>query len=147
MIKKIALMIILVMMFAQTVFAADDIIVMINNEQVEFDVPPQIINDRTMVPMRKIFETLGADVEWHGESELIIATKDEDIIVMEIGEESFFVTNVISGETKNIILDSPPVIINDRTLVPVRAISESLGYIVEWNQETRTVLIISSDKI
>ncbi len=144
MIKKIfALLLVMSMVFAMTSFAADDITVLIDNEQIEFDVPPQIINERTMVPMRKIFETLGATVEWYGETQHIVATKDELNILMEIGKPTFSVTNVITGETKEIELDSPPIIINERTLVPARAISESIGYTVDWINDTRTVLIKS----
>ena len=141
--KIIAMLLVLMMSFSMTAFAADDTTVLIDNEKIEFDVPPQIINERTMVPMRKIFETLGATVEWYGETQLIFATRNELIIVMEIGKPTFSVTNVITGETKDIELDSPPIIINERTLVPARAISESIGYTVDWVQDTQTVLINS----
>ncbi len=147
MLKKIILIMMLVVLTASPVLAEQNVTVIINNEAVDFDVPPQLINSRTMVPMRKIFETLGAGVEWHGESQLIIATKNELIITMTIGDEKMNVTNVISGETKVIILDSVPVLINGRTLVPARAISESLGYNVAWLEDTRTVEITEADKL
>ena len=96
------------------------------------------------MPMRKIFETLDAKVNWIGESNTIIAAKDENVIVMNIGSKTFSVTNVITAETKNIGLDVPPQVINDRTLVPIRAVSEALDKNVDWDNNTKTVTI--SDK-
>ncbi len=119
--------------------------VFIDNRLITFSVQPQLINDRTMLPMRKIFETLGAVVEWKDETQLIIASKDELIITMKIGDETLSVTNLLTGETKYIVLDSVPVIVEDSTLVPVRAISETLGYKVEWDGETWSVMISSEN--
>lgn len=143
MIKKIILSVIAVIfgIMQITAFADDDIKVVVNSQEIKFDVPPQIIEERTMVPMRKIFETLGADVEWVQDAQLILATIDTKIIAMEIGAYSFNITDLISGETNLIELDVPPQIINERTLVPVRAISEALDKTVDWNKALRTVII------
>lgn len=121
--------------------AADDIAVIINGTVVGFDVPPQIIGDRTMVPMRKVFETLGANVEWNSEMRMVLATYKTSIITMRIDEYSFSVTNVITNESKSIALDVPAQIVNDRTLIPLRAVSEALGKTVEWDGSTRTAII------
>lgn len=141
--KVLAIVIILSLMLSITAFAeeTDDIKVVVNGVQLNFDVPPQLINDRTMVPMRAIFETLGAKVEWVDEAQLILATYNTCIMVMQIGKDQFVVTDVVSGEEKVITLDVAPQVINDRTLVPVRAISESMGKTVEWVDETQTVVI------
>ncbi len=143
--KKIITFFVLAAMLFTHVYAGGEIKVLINDVPVEFDVPPRIINDRTMVPVRKIFENLGATVDWHDEAQLIIAKRNELIIAMEIGKADFSVTNVITGEIKNIELDVSPVIFEERTLVPVRAISEGLGYIVDWIGDTQTVLISEYD--
>ena len=144
-IKKItAAMLVSLMSLSAIASAADDISVIINGSKTDFDVPPQIIEGRTLVPMRKIFETLDAKVNWIGESNTIIAAKDENVIVMNIGSKTFSVTNVITAETKNIGLDVPPQVINDRTLVPIRAVSEALDKNVDWDNNTKTVTI--SDK-
>jgi hypothetical protein len=127
--------------FATTGYAQGEISVQLNGEQIEFDVPPQIINDRTMVPMRNIFEALGCQVEWIGEYKLIVAVSNDKIISMMIDKLNMPVQNIITGEEKIVKLDSPPVIVNDRTLVPVRAISEALGANVEWLEDTATVVI------
>ncbi len=105
------------------------------NEQITLDVPPQIINDRTMVPLRAIFEAIGADVQWDDATRTITAIKDGTTITMQIDNPAMIVNGT------EISLDAPPQIKNDRTLVPVRAISESFGCDVEWNNATRTVII------
>ncbi len=114
--------------------------VLINNVPLETDVPAQIVNDRTLVPMRAIFETLGAQVQWVPENKSIFATSGATLIVMNIGLNKMAVTT-IGGESKTLELDVPPQIIEDRTLVPVRAISEALGCKVDWDGVSRTVII------
>lgn len=127
--------------FSCVSFADSGVNVIINGNKTEFDVPPKIINNRTMVPMRKIFETLGANVEWVSEAQLIIATKGIKIIAMEIGQNSFSITDITTGVTETVELDVPPQIVDSRTLVPVRAISEALDMNVGWEAETQTVII------
>lgn len=140
--KKISVILLICMLLTPfSVFASNDVAVHINGQPIQFDVPAQIVNDRTMVPMRKIFEKLGATVEWIETSQLIISTKGATVITMKIDDPNMHVSNVLSGESKTIVLDVAPVIIGDRTLVPVRAISESLGMHVDWDDVTRTVLI------
>ena len=118
----------------------DAVTVLINGVELETDVPAQIIGDRTMVPMRAIFETLGANVSWIEENQAIIATKGATLIAMKIGVNTL-ATSTIGGENKNVELDVPPQIVGERTLVPARAISEALGCKVGWDGDTRTVTI------
>lgn len=140
--KVYALILVFVMIFSfQSVYAEDDVTVTINGYVVVFDVPPQIINGRTMVPMRIIFESLGAHVEWIGEKNLVVATYKTSIITMPIGENSFSVTDVLTNETRTVQLDVAPMIIDGRTLVPARAVSEAIGKNVDWDNEARTVII------
>lgn len=100
--------------------------VYLNGEKLSFDVPPQIINSRTMVPMRKIFEELGTVVGWNNNTQKAISVKKGDIVSVSIGGQYL----TVNGEQK--LLDSPPIIISGRTLVPVRAIAESFNCDVEW---------------
>ena len=125
------------------VFAADEVAVKIDGKDLATDVPAQIIDDRTMVPMRAIFETLGANVQWAQDSQAIFATKGAKLIVMKIGVKALAST-VIGGESQTTELDVAPQIVDDRTLVPVRAISEALDCTVDWNGETRTVTITTA---
>ena len=143
--KFLCFMLIMLTLLTVSVCAEKDVTVILNGEQLEFDVPPQLINARTMVPMRKIYESLGAQVNWIEEGNLIVATYQTNIIIMETGKTEFSVTDVISGETKNITLDVPPQIVDDRTLVPVRAVSEALNKKVDWEEETYKVIITDID--
>ena len=101
---------------------------------------PIIIDGRTLVPMRTIFEALGAEVQWIDENGVksIIATTEDTTINMTIDSDKFYV----NGEEKT--LDVPAQLINDKTLVPIRAVSESLGCSADWEDETKTVIIKSS---
>ncbi len=139
--KMLAVLMVCFLLCPFTALASNDVAVQINGQLVQFDVPAQIISDRTMVPMRKIFETLSATVEWFGTSQTIMATQGPVIIAMQIGQPVMNVSNIFTGENKAVTLDVPPCIVGDRTLVPVRAISESLGMQVAWDDVTRTVLI------
>ena len=125
----------------ETAPAGDDVIVEINGNLIEFDVPPQIMNDRTMVPMRKIFETLGVEVTWLEDTQQILAIKGEDAIVFQIDVPVVLIHNFRLDLDSNIELDQAPVIIDDRTLVPIRAVSESLGATVDWIEAEQKVVI------
>ncbi len=119
-------------------FGADeDITVTLDGTEIVFDVPPQTINDRTMVPMRAIFEALGCTVTWADETQTITAVKDGKTMTMQIGNKTFNCGDQV------ISLDVPPTEIDGRTLVPVRAISEGLDCTVEWVEGTKTVIITS----
>ncbi len=126
--------------------------VMLNNETLWFDQPPVIENGRTLVPLRAIFEALGADVYWDNETQTVFATRDTTGVSLQIGSNIMFVDdyavdlitlNIIFGgkTTQEITLDVPAKIINDRTMVPVRAISEAFGCDVDWDDSTKTVSI------
>lgn len=109
--------------------------VYLDGKEMVFDVPAQIINDRTMVPMRAIFEAFEADVKWDGSTQTVTAIKGETKIVLTIGSSTAYV-----GENA-ITLDVPAMLINDRTLVPLRFVSESLGADVQWDGEKKAVTI------
>ena len=115
--------------------AEEPINVFVNEKEVEFDVSPAIINSRTMVPLRAIFEALGAEVDWDEETRTVTAWRDEVYINVTIDSNVMFVCG------KPVSLDSPAIIMDSRTLVPVRAISESFGCEVEWIADKRDVMI------
>jgi uncharacterized protein YkwD len=96
-----------------------------------------IVNDRTMVPMRGIFEKLGAEVQWYSETQTVTGIKDNVSVTLKIGDP------VAQIDSESYTLDSPPLIIDSRTMVPLRFISESLGSEVYWNGFTRSVEILS----
>ncbi len=143
--KKFLLVFLVSFCLSSVCFAAD-VKVQINGEIIDFKdsagntVNAQIINDRTMVPMRKIFELLGAIVDWDGENQIVTGTKGNTIITLQINNN--VVTKEVSGEKETITLDVPPMIVNDRTLVPLRFIAESLDKQVGWDSDNRTAIII-----
>lgn len=113
--------------------------VLVNGVQVEFvEQDPIIVNDRTLVPVRAIFEALGAEVSWLPSSMKVVSNTDTTNVTMTIGEDVYYV----NGEKR--YLDVPPMVLNDRTVVPVRAVAESFGCNVDWNDETKTVIINSN---
>lgn len=137
----IVLAFVIIVTLGSAAFAQDEITVLVNNYILEFDVPPQIIDGRTMVPMRKIFEAYGATVDWVAEMNLVLAAYNTNIIAMPINEYSFLITDAITNETKTVTLDVPVQVVDGRTLVPVRAISEAMGKSVTWDDATKTVVI------
>ena len=139
--KKLTfIFLIICLVFNSTVFASGTS-VEIDSKNIEFDVSPIIENSRTLVPMRKIFEELGCEVEWLSESQTVIVTKNSKIIALQIGKNKIISTDIETGENVVTEIDTAPQIHNGRTLVPVRVISESLGCNVEWDGESQTVII------
>lgn len=122
------------------VFANQTVTVYLDNQPLQFDVPPQIINGRTMVPMRKIFESLGATVEWDGITQTVTSVKGSTAVSLTIGVPSI----TINGTVKT--LDTAPWIDNGRTLVPVRAVSEAFNCNVEWDGNNNSVNIKSQNE-
>lgn len=112
------------------------ILVYVNGKKVEFDQEPVAINGRTMVPMRAIFEAFGATVSWNNSTQQVIAIKDATELSFIIGEKTLLV-----NRTNLLKIDVAPVIKNGRTLVPLRVISDALGYKVVWNDANRVVSI------
>ena len=123
--------------YAQT----NEVTVKVDNLPVVSPVPAQIVNDRTMLPMRSIFERVGAKVTWVEADKIIFATKDSLLITMQIDNNVMSVQQIENDEIKKIELDTAPFIKDGSTMVPVRAIAESLGYNVGWDSQTRTVNI------
>ena len=136
--KLTSLLLVLLMLIGMLVIpasAADEVSVYLFGEKLEFDVPAQIVNGRTLVPVRKIFEELGYKVDWDNDTRTAIAVSEERTI--RITENSY--TMYVNDEAKT--LDVAPCIIKGRTMVPARAISEASGYKVDWDNDTRSVLI------
>ncbi|MCD8238421.1 MAG: copper amine oxidase N-terminal domain-containing protein [Clostridiales bacterium] len=113
--------------------------VVISGSALESDQPAVIINDRTMVPIRAIGEALGVDFEWDGETKTVTFSQGSVSAALVIGETTLTVT--AAGVSAEVELDSPAVIVNERTLVPVRFISENFGAEVDWDSDTKTVTI------
>jgi hypothetical protein len=120
-----------------TVPSAEPIQLNINNSPLQMDVPPMIVNGRTMVPLRAIFEALGATVQWNPDNQSIVATKGNMNIRLQIGS-----TTALNNGSQ-VTLDAVPLIEGGRTLAPVRFVSEALGAQVNWVAADRQVNIIT----
>jgi N-acetylmuramoyl-L-alanine amidase len=99
------------------------------------DVPPKLIQGRTLVPVRVIAEGLGAEVGWDQAERRVDIVTESAVVSMNIGSQKA----VVNGE--EVVLDVPPIIDRGRTLVPLRFIGESLGATVGWEQETYSVVV------
>lgn len=104
--------------------------VRVNGEDITFEDPealPKIINERTMLAARAFYEKIGAKVEWNGKDRTVTVSKDNDKIVLKIDSNKALVNG------KEVKLDSPATIINDKTYIPVRFVSEAFGYKVKYD--------------
>lgn len=109
--------------------------VKLDGDYLGFEQPPVIEDGRTLVPMRFIFEQMGAEVDWNGETRTVTATKDGMTVTLAIDD-----TNAtVNGSAAT--LDVPARLINDKTMIPLRFLSENLGYTVDWDTDTRTASI------
>ena len=96
---------------------------------------PEILEGRTLVPLRSIFEAMGAQVEWNSDTKTATAKRGKVSVEITIG------ANEIYKNGKAISVDVPAQIVNDRTMVPARVIAEAFGAQVEWNANGRSVMI------
>ena len=118
--------------------SASEINVTIDDIPVIFDGQgPAIIQGRTLVPVRGVFEELGFYVDWNQNELTATLTRDDFDIIITIGSDTFTTNNEVHP------LDVPAQIIDGRTLLPIRAVIESVGYFVDWCQPTSTVVITS----
>ncbi len=109
--------------------------VKLDGEKIKFDQTPIIKEGRTLVPMRAIFEAFGADIYWDDATKTVTSNFNGITVTLKIG------SNVLKVNDKEITLDVPAEILNGRTIVPVRAISEAFECNVDWDDATKTVLI------
>jgi murein tripeptide amidase MpaA len=104
-----------------------EVTVFINGEKQLFDQPAQLIEGRTLVPVRGVFEKLGAVVKWDDSTSIVTVLKNQQHITLKVGSK----TAQVNGE--NIELDVPMKMINGRTMVPLRIIAEGIGAKIKWN--------------
>lgn len=119
---------------------ADDISVVVNGETIQTEVPPVIVDSRTMVPLRAVCEALGCDVSWNAETRGITLTDGKSLYFTWIDRDHAFKTSGVALEG-SMVMDVPPVIMDSRTMVPLRAISELFGAQVNWDDTSRTVTV------
>lgn len=112
-------------------YAPETVRVKLNDEFLSFSTAPVIVNNRTLVPVRFLFERMGAHVVWHESARAITITYGNTIVDLAIGGEVIYV----NGEAKK--TDCPPQLINEKTMLPMRFIAEELGFSVSYDEANK----------
>jgi len=127
--KKIILGSLLALCIAVPALAHPPITVYVDQQKVAFaDQAPVIVDDRTLVPMRKIFEAMDADVTWDEPSQTITSTRGSDVVTMTIGQKQVYKNGKVVYT-----MDVPAQIMQDRTMVPIRAVAVAFDANVAWD--------------
>jgi len=113
---------------------AQTVNLVIGGQAVVPDAPPVISSGRTLVPVRVIAEGLGADVDWNQQTRTAVIRRDKQELVLRVG------SNLAQVNGKQVKMDAPPLMSNQRMLLPIRFVSESLGITIGWVESTRTVV-------
>ena len=116
---------------------------LINGEMVSTDQPAVIYNSRTVVPIRIIAETFECSVDWDNATKTVIISQQGAKLYLTVG--SNVVTAEMNGESASVEIDTTPIVINNRTMVPIAFISDVFGYNADWDPQTKTVSIYESE--
>ena len=119
-------------------FAHADIALSLNNQPLATSAAPVQMNGRTLVPLRDIFEALGATVDWNPAAQTILARQNGTVIGLAINNR----TASVNG--RPVDLDQAATLINGRTYVPLRFVAEATGARVNWNPTLQTVSILTA---
>ncbi len=138
--KKIIIFLFVLICFSYQASAAE-VNIILDGKTLDFPVEPFISEGTTFVPMRVIFEALGAEIDWNGETKTVTSYKNGTNINITIGSRDVYKNGI-----KETLL-AAPVIVDDYTMVPLRFVSESFGCAVDWNGETHTVTINSENPL
>lgn len=133
--KRLVLLLSILLILASPIYTfAQNIEITLNGTKIDTDVAPLIVQNRTFVPIRFISEELGYKVFWNDAKRQVTITGDKNIQV-KIGKK------IMKVDGENVLLEVSPQIIENRTMVPLRAISEAFGIFVDWDPDTRTVIL------
>lgn len=100
----------------------------LNGEEIILDMGyPQIVNNRTIVPVRFVSEVMGAEVLWEEATKKVTVNYNGKCVEFYVGNNAYYV------DGNEMSLDSPPVILNNRTYIPIRFLAEDIGFNVEYN--------------
>ena len=143
--KKLILTVIAVLAvsvpMSMSAYAENDVVtVMVDNETVEFDQNPVIIEGHTLVPVRAVFEKAGAEVMWDQPTQTATISRGDYVVTIKYGE------SVMYKNGTAIALEQPADVINNRTMIPVRAIAEAMDFSVTWDGHHSLILVSTSGK-
>ncbi len=119
----------------ETYLAGDNVMIYINGSKKTYKPEPFLKDERVMVPVRDVCGDLGADIDWNGDTYTVKIIREDNVITFDIGDKRVLINN------RSIEMDLPAELINGTTFVPVRFISEALGYNVIWDGVMRMVII------
>lgn len=122
---------------------ASDVQVTVNGRPLALDPAPVIVGDRTMVPLRQIFEALSATVHWDDHARTVTATRNDAYVHFTVGDRFACLDQTCDRAA---LMDVPSQIMADRTFVPLRFVATALGAQVDWNDATRTVHISGANQ-
>lgn len=146
--KKVAVMILLFTVAFSAVFvngavhpveASTPIEVIIDGQVFRPNVSPITEQSRVLVPMRSIFEALGATVEWENTTRTVTGTKEDTVVVLQIDNKEARMNNEI------VMLDVAPKIVSNSTMIPLRFIATALGAEIDWNGQLQSVTIVTNE--
>ncbi|MBR1442384.1 MAG: hypothetical protein IJ583_02500 [Firmicutes bacterium] len=127
----------------KAVMRINDPIMEVNGEKNEIDpgigTTPIISDGHTLVPIRAMIESFGGNVEWNAQTRTATLTHGKNNIKLVIGSKNAY----INGE--EMTLDTVPVVVKGRTMLPLRFVSEGFGFDVEWDNNTKTITVTQND--
>lgn len=107
------------------------------------DQKPVILNDRTYVPIRDVFEALDFNVEWNGQTKRVKLSNNIYIMDVDLTTNILSVYEASKGETRSFELTDKPILVSGRTMLPLREILEAVNYSVEWDEQSKSVTIVN----
>lgn len=124
--------------------------VMVNGQYIEFtDQQPVEINGRTLLPIRPVMEAMGKNVEWNDSTQNTVIYDNDIRVSLKIGDMIIhkYMHDAANNEELSFTeeMDTAPILINDRTCLPVRFVAEAFMASVDWEEETQTVMIVTAD--
>ncbi len=136
--SRVFILVLVAFMFGNASFAmGQPVTVVIDGQVLALDQPAMTLGERVFVPLRGVFESLGAQVTYVANTRSIKAVRGTTEVALTVGSRQAYV----NGEARS--LDAPPVVMGERVMVPLRFVSEALGAQVKWQAYNRTVSILS----
>ena len=131
----------LIALMSVPIAAASEVTLRLDGSEVSCDVAPVIAQDRVLVPVRALFEAAGATVDWDGaQNRVCVSYRDTDVTLI-VGKK----TAQVNGREES--MDVPAAILpGNRTFIPVRFVAQALGFLVDWDPDSRTVILDSPEE-
>lgn len=119
-------------------YKAERVILEIDGQELDgLSIPPIILNGYTLVPAREVFEKIGANVEWVSDIGQVYIKYNNNLVIIELDSQNAYVNG------KKVKMDTEAKIINNKTMIPFRFVSEAFGFDVSWDNSTRTINIVT----